>query len=88
MGFAGLPQVIDKANMQRVTENNTRYRQALDCGDSPSRMVTSDAVLSPAQLEAVMLTMCISLYDRVRVAISGSLENTVRGVVMPAPVRV
>ena len=48
-------------------------------------MVTTEAVLSPAQLEAVMLTMCISLYDRVANAISGPLESTV---VMPAPVRV
>ena len=36
----------------------------------PSRMVTIALPLSPAELEAVMLTMCISLYDRVRVAIS------------------
>ena len=53
----------------------------------PSGMVTTEAVLSPAQLEAVMLTMCISLYDRVRVVVSGPLEGTVR-VALPAPVRV
>ena len=51
-------------------------------------MFTTEAVLSPAQLEAVMLTMWISLYDRVRVAIGGSLESTVRGAIMTAPVRI
>ena len=30
----------------------------------PSLMVTTEAMPSPAQLEAVMLTMCISLYVR------------------------
>ena len=51
-------------------------------------MVTTEAVLSPAQFEAAMLTMCVALYDRVRaISTSGSLESTARGSVVPAPLK-